>query len=75
MLLWYSMELVLYVYILQWLQSYSQGVRVMDSTSVPHPQGEGLLVRKDFGHLVQGATGFEPVNLGLIVGVHQFKLV
>ena len=46
MLLWYSMELVLYVYILQWLQSYSQGVRAVDSTSVPHPQGRVYLFAK-----------------------------
>ena len=47
----------------------------MDSVSVPHPQGEGLLARKDLGHLVQCTTGPEPLNLGVIVGVNQFKLV
>ena len=49
----------------------------MGVLSVPlsQPQGDSLLVGKHFGHLVESTAGLEPVNLGLVVAVNQFKLV
>lgn len=50
----------------------------VDVISVPlshSARGRGLLASKHFGHLVESTASPEPVNLGLVVAMNQFKLV